>query len=203
MLKILIAGFPVLFFLGLSAWAQTPVLRELTSRDHGISLDLRYATTNNFTGIVLYPCPRCYLHPRVADALLRAAKDFQKQGYRILLFDCYRPVSVQQRLWEKVPDARFVTPPEKGSMHNRGAAIDITLIDLKSGKPLDMGTPYDFFGREAYMDFNGLSKLAASNRTILHSTLKRYGFRGIRTEWWHFSFIGAGATVLDWTWTCL
>ena len=175
---------------------------ELTEDKNEVVLDIRYATADNFTGARLYDCGRCFLHPTVAKALQRAADDFKKQGYKIILFDCYRPLSIQRKLWAKVPDARFVTPPAKGSMHNRGAAIDISLQEIKSKKELDMGTPYDFFGNEAYMDYQELSLVASKNRKILHTTLMKYGFKPIRTEWWHFSFSGSGATISEWNWTC-
>ena len=175
---------------------------ELTEDKNEVVLDIRYATSNNFTNTRLYDCGRCFLHPTVAKALQRAADDFKKQGYKIILFDCYRPLSIQRKLWAKVPDARYVTPPAKGSMHNRGAAIDISLQEIKSKKELDMGTPYDFFGKEAYMDYQELSVVASKNRKILHTTLMKYGFKPIRTEWWHFSFSGSGATISEWNWTC-
>ena len=103
---------------------------ELTEDKNEVVVDIRYATPDNFTGIRLYDCGRCFLHPTVAKALQRAAEDFKKQGYKIILFDCYRPLSIQRKLWEKVPDARYVTPLAKGSMHNRGAAIDLSLIHI-------------------------------------------------------------------------
>lgn len=190
------------FFIKNLMFGQSFPFVELTEDKNGIVLDIRYATTNNFTGSILYDCGRCFLHPMVANALHRAAEDFKKQGYNIILFDCYRPLSVQQKLWKKVPDARYVTPPAKGSMHNRGAAVDLSLQDIKSKKELDMGTPYDFFGKEAYMDYQGLSEVAYKNRKILHNTLIKYGFKPIRTEWWHFSFSGSGSAISSWNWTC-
>jgi D-alanyl-D-alanine dipeptidase len=193
--------FSVLF-LEIPTFAQSHPFVELTEDKHGVLLDIRYATPQNFTGATLYECGRCFLHPMVAKALMLAVEDFKKQGYKIILFDCYRPLSIQHKLWKRVPDSRYVTPPTKGSMHNRGAAIDLTLQEIKTNKALDMGTPYDFFGQAAYMDYQGLSEGAFKNRKILHTTLIKYGFKPIRTEWWHFSFSGSGGAISDWTWTC-
>ena len=190
------------FFVGNLIIGQSLPFIELTEDKNNVVLDIRYATTDNFTGIKLYDCGRCFLHPTVAKALLLAAEDFKKLGYKIILFDCYRPLSIQRKLWQKVPDPRYVTPPTKGSMHNRGAAVDISLQEITSKKELDMGTPYDFFGNEAYMDYQNLSAVASKNRKLLHSTLIKYGFRPIRTEWWHFSFSGSGAGISEWNWSC-
>lgn len=190
------------FFLKIFLNGQTSPFIELTEERDNIVIDIRYATPNNFTKTTLYPCGRCFLHPTVAKAVRNAAEDFKKQGYKIILFDCYRPLSIQRKLWEKVPDSRYVTPPDKGSMHNRGAAVDISLQEIKSKKELDMGTPYDYFGKEAYMDYQEMTPIAAKNRKILHATLTKFGFKPIRTEWWHFSFSGSGAVISDWTWSC-
>ena len=190
------------FFLKIFLNGQTSPFIELTEERDNIVIDIRYATPNNFTKTNLYPCGRCFLHPTVAKAVRNAAEDFKKQGYKIILFDCYRPLSIQRKLWEKVPDSRYVTPPDKGSMHNRGAAIDISLQEIKSKKELDMGTPYDYFGKQAYMDYQEMTPIAANNRKILHATLTKFGFKPIRTEWWHFSFSGSGAVISDWTWSC-
>jgi D-alanyl-D-alanine dipeptidase len=195
----------IYFFLGFYGqllFAQMHPLEELTEEKNDIVLDIRYATPNNFTGSVLYPCGRCFLHPSVAKALRRVVEDFKRLGYRVILFDCYRPLSIQKKLWEKVPDSRYVTPPGRGSMHNRGAAVDISLQEIKSGKELDMGTSYDYFGKEAYMDNQNLSVETLRNRKVLHATMQKYGFRPIRTEWWHFSFSGSGAGISDWNWSC-
>jgi len=118
------------------------------------------------------------------------------------MFDCYRPAPYQQRLWDKVPNPSYVTPPSKGSMHSRGAAVDLTLVQLNTGKELDMGTPYDFFGREAHIDFTNLPEATFKNRTKLRQALEEGGFKGIRTEWWHFSYKGKSWPLSNWVWPC-
>ncbi len=174
---------------------------EVVALDASIRLDIRYATTNNFTKAKIYDCPRCLLRPEAAEALVKAHKMLQKKGLGLKMFDCYRPRPYQQRLWDKVPNADYVTPPAKGSMHSRGAAVDLTIVDA-NGKELDMGTPYDFFGVAAHTDHTNLPAKVLENRRLLRETLAAVGFKGIRTEWWHFSFQGKNYPLSDYVWPC-
>ena len=167
----------------------------------GILLDIRYATENNFTKSKIYDCPACLLRPEAAEALVKAHKMLQKKGYGLKMFDCYRPKPYQQRLWDKVPNPNYVTPPSKGSMHSRGAAIDLTIVDAR-GQELDMGTPYDFFGPEAHTDYTGHSAPVEANRKLLRETLESVGFKGIRTEWWHFYYALKSYPFSDYVWKC-
>ncbi len=161
---------------------------DVAELDKSIVLDIKYATEDNFTKSKIYDCPRCFLRPEAAVAIAKAHEKLQKErGYGLKMFDCYRPRPYQQRLWDKVPNPDYVTPPKKGSMHSRGAAVDLTIVD-KKGKELDMGTPYDFFGEKAHTDFKDLPEKVLQNRILLKKTLESVGFKGIRTEWWHFSF---------------
>ncbi len=169
--------------------------------DPGIRLDIRYATANNFTKSKIYDCPRCLLRPEAAEALVKANKALKAKGYALKMFDCYRPRPYQQRLWDKVPDPDYVTPPTKGSMHSRGAAVDLTIVDMQ-GRELEMGTPYDFFGKEAHTDYKGLSARVQANRDLLRTTLEAVGFKGIRTEWWHFSYQKRSYPLSDYVWPC-
>ncbi|MCZ2102268.1 MAG: D-alanyl-D-alanine dipeptidase [Chitinophagales bacterium] len=173
---------------------------ELSTKN-GVELDLRYATNNNFTHKKIYDCGRCYLRPEAAENLLKAQQELkEKFGYSFKIFDCFRPKAYQQRLWDIVPDADYVTPPAKGSMHSRGLAVDLTLID-EHGKELDMGTPFDYFGEEAHYSYDH-PEAVKRNRWILKSTMERYGFGGIRTEWWHFSYRKATYPLDEWVWEC-
>jgi D-alanyl-D-alanine dipeptidase len=178
-----------------------PGFTEVTQLDPSIKLDIRYATTDNFTKSKIYDCPNCLLRPEAAEAVVKAHKSLKKKGLGLKMFDCYRPRPYQQRLWDKVPNPDYVTPPSKGSMHSRGAAVDLTIIDSK-GKELDMGTPYDFFGPEAHTDNVKLPKKVLENRKILRDALAEVGFKGIRTEWWHFSFQGKSWPLSDYVWPC-
>lgn len=180
---------------------DTVAWKEITT-ESGIQLDIRYATENNFTNKQIYGCGRCFLRPALTNKLIQLQKDVSKRyGLGLKLFDCYRPRPAQQKLWDIVPDARYVTPPAKGSMHNRGLAVDITLVD-KDGKELDMGTEYDFFGPKAYTTNTSLPADILKNRKILTAMMEAHGLKGIRTEWWHFSLKTMKAELSDWEWNC-
>ena len=175
---------------------------ELTSLDNTIALDLRYATTDNFVKAQMYDCGRCFLRPEAAKAIAKAHKILKVKGLGGLkMFDCYRPRPYQRRLWDKMPNSNYVTPPWKGSQHTRGLAADLTIID-KEGKELDMGTPFDTFSEKAHSDFKNLPKQVLENRKILRGVLESVGFKGIRTEWWHFSYNIKNYELSDWVWIC-
>ncbi|MEL6924675.1 MAG: M15 family metallopeptidase [Bacteroidota bacterium] len=174
---------------------------ELIQLEPGILLDMRYATDNNFVKEQMYDCGRCFLRPAVAKAVAAAHRQLQEGGLGLKMYDCFRPRPIQQKLWDKVPNASYVTPPAKGSMHNRGAAVDLTIVDAE-GKELDMGTDFDFFGRKAHQDFTDLPENILANRQLLKSTMASVGLRHIRTEWWHYSFPGKEYELSDMLWLC-
>ena len=175
---------------------------EVISDNPMTLLDLRYATENNFTKQQIYDCARCFLRPIVHKNLL----DFQKHMIKkyqlgIILYDCYRPRPYQQKLWDIVPDERFVGNPAKGSMHNRGMAIDIGLIDV-DGNILDMGTEFDHFGKESFHSATNISKEAIKNRKILKEEIGLFGFKPITSEWWHYSYREDIGQLSEWLWPC-
>ena len=175
---------------------------RLADYSDGFAYDLRYATTNNFLKKAVYDCAECYIRVKTARALIAVNSDFRAQGYRIRFYDCYRPNSVQYKMWEIVPNPQYVANPVKGSIHNKGGAVDITLEQL-SGEALDMGTDFDFFGWRAYHDNTGLDPEILNNRKILKETMERHGFASIRTEWWHYNYKAAvGDPVADFKWPC-
>lgn len=176
-------------------------LVDVIALDSTIRLDVRYATTNNFTKAQIYDCPACLLRKEAAEALVKAHQTLKKKGLGLKMFDCYRPRPYQQRLWDKVPNPDYVTPPAKGSMHSRGAAVDLTIVDAK-GKELEMGTPYDFFGEEAHTDYLKHTEKVLNNRKLLRETLEVVGFKGIRTEWWHFSYQRKEYPLSSYVWPC-
>ena len=183
---------------------DTSLWTDIARLDERIQFDIRYATDNNFVDEQLYECPRCFLRPDAAAALLKVHDELIKAGYGLKLFDCYRPLTIQKRLWEKVPNASYVTPPKKGSMHNRGFAVDATLVD-SLGVVLDMGTAFDFFGRKAHHDFYDLDKAILNRRKVLKEAMAKFGFKHIRTEWWHYSFKGPYTSpfkLADFQWEC-
>lgn len=174
---------------------------EITVED-GVILDLKYATDHNFTQNQIYPCGRCFLRPELASRIKTLQKDILwRYGMRLKLFDCYRPKPAQQKLWDIVPDEKYVTHPAKGSMHNRGLAVDISLVGA-NGQELDMGTPYDFFGREAHTDFFDLPSDVIKNRKVLNKMMNIHGLKGIQSEWWHYSLKTEKAPLDDWEWSC-
>lgn len=183
--------FFLLFLLSEILIAQSPdSLVLLKDIDSTIITDVKYATKENFTGKVLYSTDKVYLRRVVAEALAQV-NQFLKKNYalRLKVFDGYRPLSVQKKMWEIYPDERYVADPAKGSRHNRGAAVDLTLVDA-TGKEIDMGTPYDDFTEKAHIDYKKLSRNVLDYRKILRTTMERFGFTVMSTEWWHFNFKG-------------
>lgn len=165
-------------------------------------LDLKYATNDNFLKTKVYDCPSCYLRLKTINALIEANKKFQRKGYRIKIFDCYRPLSVQKKMWEIVPNSNYVANPARGSLHNRGGAVDITLVD-EDGKELDMGTSFDFFGPESAHDFQDFPKEVLKNRKLLKKIMLRYNFESLDSEWWHYNLVGSRKDKLsNFIWQC-
>ena len=166
-------------------------------------LDMKYATTDNFLKQKVYDCPKCYLRKATAKALLEAQKDFIRRGYAIKIFDCYRPLSIQKKMWKILPGTHYVANPAKGSKHNRGAAVDITLVELKTGKELNMGTPFDFFGEKAHHGYTKLPKEVLENRKLLKEVMNKYNFKSIFSEWWHYEYRPEMTSpVEDISWEC-
>ena len=175
---------------------------EVRERWPLLQLELRYATDDNFTDIPLYACGRCYLRRPTAEALYRALEELEQYGYGLKLWDCYRPSAVQARLWHFMPDKRYVAPPYQGSMHNRGMAVDLTLVDLE-GREVDMGTDFDDFSPRAHTDARGLSEDVRCHRALLKRVMEQAGFRSIKTEWWHYSLVSDTTYPISrWMWPC-
>jgi D-alanyl-D-alanine dipeptidase len=159
---------------------------DLLSLEPSLRVELRYATTDNFMHRAVYPpSARCYLRGPVAEKLQAVQRELQPLGLGLKLYDCYRPLSVQRLLWQVVPDERYVARPEKGSRHNRGAAVDLTLVD-KQGRELPMPTPFDAFDERAHRDYDKLPPEVLKNRALLESAMVKRGFVPLATEWWHF-----------------
>ena len=175
---------------------------EIIESDEMTKLDIRYATENNFTKKQIYDCARCFLRPEVGKQLLGFREHMiNKYKLGIILYDCYRPRPYQQKLWDIVPDERYVGNPAKGSMHNRGMAIDIGLIDSE-GNILDMGTEFDHFGEASFHSATNISKEAIENRKLLKKEMGLYGFKPITSEWWHYSYRKNVKELSDWVWEC-
>jgi D-alanyl-D-alanine dipeptidase len=156
----------------------------------GTIMDLRYATKNNFLHKRLYPenTKTSFLREPAFQALRRISKDFARQGLVLVIYDAYRPYSVTIEIWNPVKDERYAANPAKGSGHNRGVAVDLTLADAKTHQLLPMPTDFDNFSDSARQDFNGPDAKRMTNRKLLKRVMEKYGFLSLATEWWHFSW---------------
>ena len=146
-------------------------------------IDIRYATADNFTGKKLYPAARCKLRRAVAARLVKAANTLRAQGRRLVIWDCYRPRSIQDELWRRVPDERYVANPKQGSRHSRGAAIDVAVTGIDS--PVELPTKFDEFTAAAHRD-RALRGMRGAEARRLEAAMTDAGFIGMPTEWWHF-----------------
>lgn len=171
---------------GSIAYNETDPLIEVKTIIPDLVLDIRYASEKNFLKEQVYPAPYFFLKKSVALRLKRAADYFRERGYRLLIFDGYRPLSVQKKMWKIFPDARYVANPKKGSIHNRGGAIDLSLTD-KNGAPLLMPTAYDDFSSKAHHGATNVAPKAQENAKLLKKGMESVGFQSIRTEWWHYN----------------
>ena len=164
--------------------------------------DLKYATTDNFLNQKVYDCDKCYLRLSTVNALISANNDFIAKGYKIKIFDCYRPIDVQKKMWEIVSNPIYVADPKKGSIHNRGGAIDITLVDF-DGNELNMGTSFDYFGIESSHDYQNLSTEILKNRKLLKEIMLKNNFKSFDSEWWHYNLKDANLFNLsNFKWNC-
>ncbi len=164
--------------------------------------DMKYATSDNFLQAVVYDCGECYLRLATVRALASASEAALSQGYRLKIYDCYRPLDIQKRMWKIVPNPTYVADPAKGSIHNRGGAVDLTLVD-NEGNELDMGTSFDHFGPEAAHKYQKLSESVLANRKLLKGIMELSGFSALASEWWHYNLNGsAGFPVANFKWEC-
>lgn len=165
-------------------------LVDLATTIPGLVLDIRYATTNNFTGEKIYNSARAFARKPVAQALKKAQQEFAKFGVGIKVFDAYRPYSATMKFYEVYKDTTYVASPYRGSRHNRGCAIDMTLVSLATGKELTMPTEYDSFRKEAWPSTPVADPEVKKNRDLIISVMTQCGFRVNSSEWWHFDFKG-------------
>jgi len=173
---------------------------ELKTRIPGIVYDLRYATVNNFMKRLMYPAGThsTYLRSAAVNALEKIQEGLATQGLGLKIYDAYRPFSVTVKFWELVKDERFVANPSKGSGHNRGIAVDLTIIILATGKELDMGTGFDDFSDSAHHSYTNFPPSVLQNRNLLKSIMEKNGFKSYTEEWWHYSWLdGKQYEILD------
>ena len=176
-------------------------LVDLKKIDNKLKLDIRYASENNFMRSKFYNSSRAFLNSEAAQNLLNAHRELEKKGYGIVIFDAYRPWYVTKMFWEGTPEAlkHFVADPEKGSVHNRGCAIDIGLYDMITGKNIDMISGYDEFTERAYPNYNGGDKSKRDIRDLLISTMEKNDFSVYEYEWWHFNYKNCNSGILNYS----
>ena len=169
---------------------RKPDLVELAPLDAAIHLDIRYATSNDFLGTPVYTQARAFLQRPAAEALLRAHKKLEKLGYGLLIHDAYRPWYVTKIFWEATPAEGkiFVADPSQGSRHNRGCAVDLSIYDLKTGKPIEMPGTYDEMSLRSFPKYAGGTSLQRWHRDLLRRTMESEGFAVYEFEWWHFDY---------------
>ncbi|MEQ8193283.1 MAG: D-alanyl-D-alanine dipeptidase [Rhodospirillales bacterium] len=165
-------------------------LIEITPQTHDVDIDLAYATFENFTGAPIYTQAHCYLHPEAEELLIKARGLAAVLGYRLRIFDAFRPVEAQWALWNHTPDPNYIADPCRGSPHSRGAAVDLTLID-GTGHALDMGTPFDDFSEKAHHGSLDIPAPAQKNRALLLGIMTSAGWDFYRNEWWHYQLFDA------------
>ena len=165
-------------------------LLELVKLDKTIKLDIRYARRDNFVGRPVYSEARAFLQRPAAEAVLRVHKKLAKQGLGLVIFDGYRPWTVTKLFWEVTPEdkRKFVANPEKGSKHNRGCAVDLSIYDLKTGEEIEMPSDFDEFTPRAAPDYRGGTETQTKNRDLLRRLMEKEGFTVNSNEWWHFDY---------------
>ncbi|MGC4015047.1 MAG: M15 family metallopeptidase [Luteolibacter sp.] len=176
----------------------SPHLVDVESMRRPPVRDVRYATTDNFTRTKLYPLPKVFLHPDTARALEAVQADLAVHGLGLKIFDGYRPLSVQWKMWNLIHDDRYVSNPAVNrGRHTRGTAVDVTLVD-RQGRELPMGTAFDDFTDRAHPDYPALPETVKRNRQLLAGVMSRHDFEAYPYEWWHFDLKGwKGYPVLD------
>ncbi len=192
----------IFFLMGMvtTGRAEDTPLIDIQKENPKISVEIRYKTKDNFVGEPLYPeTARVFLRKEAAQALFKVQKALEAKKLGLKIYDGYRPLSVQKKMWAKVPVEGYVANPAKGSNHNRGMAVDLTLVD-DQGKELPMPSGYDEFSERAHRDYQGGTEEQRKNRKLLQDAMEAEGFHGISTEWWHFDYLNAkDYPVLDYS----
>ncbi|TDD76915.1 M15 family metallopeptidase [Flavobacterium caseinilyticum] len=186
---------------------NTPIINDTTfvnlkEYSQDFIYDMKYATSDNFLKAKVYDCAECFLRLKTVTALVEVNKQFMKKGLKIKIFDCYRPLDIQKKMWKIISNPEYVANPAKGSIHNRGGAVDITLVD-GNGKELDMGTEFDFFGVEASHNYPNVSSEIKQNRELLKTVMTNSGFNSFDSEWWHYNLkAGLNDKISNARWDC-
>ncbi len=183
----------LILLLSSTAFCNEHSLVNIKKMIPSLVIDLKYATEDNFTGQQVYPSTaQAYLVEDAAQSLKEIQKELAQYGLGIKVWDGYRPFSITQIFWDVTPENKrqYVANPKKGSVHNRGNALDCTLIDLRTGKELRMPSEFDEFSELVHSDFMGAGPQALINRTFFHMIMKKHGWHPLNHEWWHFNYKG-------------
>ena len=164
-------------------------LVEITEKKYNVSIELAYATNNNFTGKKIYNSSKCFIHKCAEPYLISAINIANSLGFKIKIYDAYRPTEAQKILWKAFPNKSFITPPNIGSPHSRGIAVDLTL--MKDNKIIDMGSEFDCLKNKSYHGSADVSVSAQKNRIILLGIMSTAGWDFYKNEWWHYQLFNS------------
>ena len=167
------------------AGSEKKLIEVTSEKVTGLVLEIRYATEQNITGKKIYADKRAWLREETIRKLAQVARELEEKGYRLVLWDGWRPASAQKALWAAKPDGRFLTPPNRISRHTRGTSVDVSLAD-RNGKILEMPSDHDEFTDRADEDFSDVPKEVAQRARLLRKAMFRAGFSGVPDEWWHY-----------------
>ena len=167
------------------AGSEKKLIEVTSEKVPGLVLEIRYATEQNITGKKIYADRRAWLREETIRKLAQVARELEEKGYRLVLWDGWRPASAQKALWAAKPDGRFLTPPNRISRHTRGTSVDVSLAD-RNGKILEMPSDHDEFTDRADEDFSDVPKEVAQRARLLRKAMFRAGFSGVPDEWWHY-----------------
>lgn len=167
------------------AGSEKKLIEVTSEKVPGLVLEIRYATEQNITGKKIYADKRAWLREETIRKLAQVARELEEKGYRLVLWDGWRPASAQKALWAAKPDGRFLTPPNRISRHTRGTSVDVSLAD-RNGKTLEMPSDHDEFTDRADEDFSDVPKEVAQRARLLRKAMFRAGFSGVPDEWWHY-----------------
>ncbi len=178
----------ILLFVGAGdrvAGSEKKLMEVTSEKVPGLVLEIRYATEQNITRKKIYADKRAWLREETIRKLAQVARELEEKGYRLVLWDGWRPASAQKALWAAKPDGRFLTPPNRISRHTRGTSVDVSLAD-QNGKILEMPSDHDEFTDRADEDFSDVPKEVAQRARLLRKAMFRAGFSGVPDEWWHY-----------------
>jgi zinc D-Ala-D-Ala dipeptidase len=204
MIIAIIIIFSVALVINTSAQKQSTSIddwKQVVPQKGKIIVKMPYATKENFTKEAIYPCATCLLRPEAYLALMQASAVASKEGLQLIMYDCYRPKALQVKMYNIVKNEDYVALPTKGSMHNKGLAVDISLANA-NGIELDMGTPFDEFTPKANYGYPKLSPTQKANRALLRKIMIDAGFSPYEKEWWHFNYRKVSYIAADTVWKC-